>query len=235
MEDKSVKKIVSPLELISTTDIYAVQKKLASIQKFRALVKATLQKGYDYGIIAGKPVLLKPGAEKLIVLLGLRTTFNIVDKVEDWDKGFFAYTVKCTLLYGDQVITEGLGHANTRENNRVGKNPYSEANNVLKMAEKRALVDAALHAGTLSDVFTQDLEDLIERNHNNGSKGEKPISVAQLKRLYAIAGKGNIGIIEEVAKEYGYDSLKDIKRKDYEAIVNEVSERTSEHVSEKEQ
>ncbi len=39
---------------------------------------------------------------------------------------------------------------------------YSLVNTLLKMAEKRALVDAALHAGRLSDVFTQDIEDMPE-------------------------------------------------------------------------
>lgn len=39
---------------------------------------------------------------------------------------------------------------------------YSLVNTILKMAEKRALVDAALHAGRLSNVFTQDIEDLPE-------------------------------------------------------------------------
>jgi len=37
---------------------------------------------------------------------------------------------------------------------------YSQVNTILKMAKKRALVDAALSAGRLSDVFTQDIEDL---------------------------------------------------------------------------
>lgn len=37
---------------------------------------------------------------------------------------------------------------------------YSQVNTILKMAKKRALVDAALSAGRLSDVFTQDLEDM---------------------------------------------------------------------------
>lgn len=39
---------------------------------------------------------------------------------------------------------------------------FSLVNTLLKMAEKRALVDAALHAGRLSDVFTQDMEDIRE-------------------------------------------------------------------------
>lgn len=36
---------------------------------------------------------------------------------------------------------------------------YSLVNTILKIAKKRALVDAALSAGRLSDMFTQDLED----------------------------------------------------------------------------
>jgi len=37
---------------------------------------------------------------------------------------------------------------------------YSQVNTILKMAKKRALVDAALSAGRLSQVFTQDIEDI---------------------------------------------------------------------------
>ena len=37
---------------------------------------------------------------------------------------------------------------------------YSQVNTILKMAKKRALVDAALSAGRLSEVFTQDIEDM---------------------------------------------------------------------------
>jgi len=37
---------------------------------------------------------------------------------------------------------------------------FGQVNTILKMAKKRALVDAALSAGRLSDVFTQDIEDI---------------------------------------------------------------------------
>jgi len=52
---------------------------------------------------------------------------------------------------------------------------FSQVNTLLKMAKKRALVDAALSAGRLSEIFTQDIEDL----HGNGvelkeGEGEKP-------------------------------------------------------------
>lgn len=36
---------------------------------------------------------------------------------------------------------------------------FSQVNTILKMAKKRALVDAALSVGRLSDIFTQDIED----------------------------------------------------------------------------
>jgi len=39
---------------------------------------------------------------------------------------------------------------------------YSQVNTILKMAKKRALVDAALSAGRLSNVFTQDIEDMSD-------------------------------------------------------------------------
>jgi hypothetical protein len=39
---------------------------------------------------------------------------------------------------------------------------FSQVNTILKMAKKRALVDAVLSAGRLSNVFTQDIEDMVE-------------------------------------------------------------------------
>jgi len=36
---------------------------------------------------------------------------------------------------------------------------FSQVNTILKMSKKRAMVDAALSAGRLSDLFTQDMED----------------------------------------------------------------------------
>ena len=39
---------------------------------------------------------------------------------------------------------------------------FTQVNTLIKMAKKRALVDAALSAGRLSNVFTQDIEDIQE-------------------------------------------------------------------------
>ena len=58
---------------------------------------------------------------------------------------------------------------------------YSQVNTILKMAKKRALVDAALSAGRLSDIFTQDMEDtgrVVIKEHSDekqelGEPGEQ--------------------------------------------------------------
>lgn len=164
-------------------------KSMQSITSFQAIAQKQLVKDIDFGTISGtqKPTLLKPGAEKLLMILGLRSIYDVVDKVENFDQGFFAYTVKAKLFHGDDLITEGLGAANTKESryrqneydsNRHKKpwdgvsyqDPYTLQNTVLKMAKKRAQVDAALTVGSLSNVFTQDLEDMRDFSNRESSE-----------------------------------------------------------------
>lgn len=66
-----------------------------------------------------------------------------------------------------QKYTDRHGRTRYRINN---PEPYSIANTVLKMAKKRAYVDATLQVASLSDLFTQDLEDMrdvIEQEAEN--------------------------------------------------------------------
>lgn len=46
--------------------------------------------------------------------------------------------------------------------NQIRTNPADVANTILKMAKKRALIDAVLTVTAASDIFTQDIEDLPE-------------------------------------------------------------------------
>lgn len=48
------------------------------------------------------------------------------------------------------------------ENKQVRTNPADVRNTILKMAKKRAMVDAVLTVTAASDIFTQDIEDLPE-------------------------------------------------------------------------
>lgn len=166
------------MSIINNINLNQVTQQLQTIKKFQAVVQQTLQKDQDYGVIAGtgKPTLLKPGAEKLLMILGMTSEYEIIEKIVDYDKGFFSYTVKSQLFKGGKLITEGFGSANTREeryrknqydehgskswDGKTYQDPYTLNNTVLKMAKKRAQIDATLTVSSLSNVFTQDLEDM---------------------------------------------------------------------------
>lgn len=156
------------LSIIDNINVQLVQQTMQKIASFQAVVKNTLREGHDYGVIPGtgsKPTLLKPGAEKILMLLGLTSEYELIEKITDYEKGFFAFTVKCVIYRNGQKITEGMGHANTREKRYTSgkqQDPYTLANTVLKMAKKRAQVDAVLTVASLSEIFTQDLEDELE-------------------------------------------------------------------------
>ena len=165
------------LSLIENMNVAAIQATMNKISQFQAVVKGTLKEGHDYGVIPGtgdKPTLKKPGAEKILMLMGLTSEYEIIERVQDYDAGFFAFTVRCKLSHNGMLITEGVGHANTKERRytsvKKGKepqDPYTLANTVLKMAKKRAQVDAALTVASLSDIFTQDIEDMVVYNEGH--------------------------------------------------------------------
>lgn len=88
-------------------------------------VQRTLRDGLDYGQIKGcgdKPVLFKPGAEKIATLFGLRESLERLEAIKDWTgqtfkEPFFNFEYKCTLrdhLSGD-VVAECVGSCNSWE------------------------------------------------------------------------------------------------------------------------
>ena len=121
-------------------------------------------------------------------------------------------------------------------------NPADNYNTCFKMAKKRAQVDATLTCTAASDIFTQDIEEMVEndpqvnveRNQENDpiqknrdvkdGADQICISPAQGKRLWVICKSKNV--TEEVLKAYlftkGVKSSKEIQRKDYDAICGMV-------------
>ena len=74
--------------------------------------------------------------------------------------GLYSYTMNCKLLNrAGEVVGQGVGHCSTMETKYI-RNPRDLGNTVLKLAKKRALVDAVLSTFGLSERFNQDLEDL---------------------------------------------------------------------------
>lgn len=226
-------------------NIASTQQKLAKIKEFQNLVRSQFTEHLDYGIIPGskKLSMLKPGAEKILMLLGLTSKFEVEQKVQDYENGFISYSFICRLYSNDLEITQGFGTCNTKESKYEKANPYSVENTVMKMAKKRALVDAALLVGSLSDIFTQDIEEMDDLDGNR-ARDYKPqatdasgtITQKQAKRLFAIAN-GDGELVKEIMIKHGYgedDRSTSIQKLDYEKIVAEVEQKVKEN-SEKEE
>lgn len=224
------------LAIIDNVQIQQVQATMAKIRQFQQVIRQSFVEGHDYGVIPNtdKPTLLKPGAEKILMLLGLRSEFDIVDSTRDFEKGFFEYQIRCRLLHhGDVIITEGLGAANTRETKYRKLDPFTLDNTVLKMAKKRALVDAALLVGSLSDIFTQDIEDMLDlvgvpvreskQQRRYATDQDGTITRKQVNRMWALA-KGSPDIVKQALKEHGFERSEEVPKTEYDAVCHRIEQ-----------
>jgi len=82
-------------------------------------VRGCMVVGTDFGKIPGtdKDTLLKPGAEKLTELYRCTAEYELTEKIEDWDKGFFHYLFRVRIVsrVSNVVLAEGFGSANSKE------------------------------------------------------------------------------------------------------------------------
>ena len=279
--------------------------RLAALKRGQARIsqikRELMQDGSHYGTIPGtkKPTLLKPGAEVLCSIYGLRPDFLPQVQYSDGSAApTITVTMRCELHLGDTsgpVVAVGYGAANSwearyrfRQGQRacpkcgvvgsvikgkaeygggwlcwpkakaaagcgakfaendpaiteqaVGQvendNPYDLLNTLVKMAKKRAHIDAALTGTASSDLFTQDLEDLGPRGgrhdeppmDDDGSRdegraettraprparasGPKPSGLAD--RIVSFARSRNLPSAKaaEVLKSLGFASSKDV-------------------------
>lgn len=181
------------ISLIVNADMKQMTEQLKSIANFQSMVQTNLVKKQDYGVIpgTGKLTLLKPGAEKILMLMGVASEYEIIEKIEDYEKGFFAYTIRCTLLKNDVKITEGLGSCNTKEKRYRNQDVFMIVNTVLKMAKKRAQVDATLTIASLSNVFTQDIEDMDNFNEKETMDNLNINDAREMKVTFGKKHKGD--------------------------------------------
>ena len=182
-----------------------------------------------------QPILFKGGAEQIIRDYRMMDRYAVESAIEDFENGFFAYRVKCSLVAynpatGQEIVyCEGLGCANTRESKTGNQSGFDGANSALKKAKKRAMVDAAISLAGLSSMFTADLEnDAFMKGADEITKlgPDDAITTKQRRRIFAIADQH--GMTQEQAKTWltaqGFASTKDIKQKDYDHLCDLLSE-----------
>jgi hypothetical protein len=145
-------------------------------------IQSNLQAGIDYGQIHfvgkdkcrlvadgrthecldprhwSKPSLWKPGAEKICGMMGLIPRFpNMAEYEKATLRGedIKVIILKCELHTGNGfVAAEGTGARRVDQDR-------GDINKSLKMAVKSAHIDATLRVAGLSELFTQDLEDML--------------------------------------------------------------------------
>jgi hypothetical protein len=142
-------------------------------------MRRCMVEGQHFGTIPGtkKPSLWKPGAELICTLFQLGTRYPNHTNQVGREQGHFVFTLTCELFHipSGRVIGEGVGAATTMEYRyriqtedrhtdhgqliKAKYTPYDFYNTVLKIAKKRAMVDAVLTVTGASEIFTQDTED----------------------------------------------------------------------------
>lgn len=221
-------------------------------KELQQFVQSQMVKDEDYGLIPNckKPSLYKSGAEKLCNIFGFAPRFEMMSETKDFTAGFFHYQVRCKLISKRTgfVVSEGLGACNSKEGRYRNHDAFSLDNTILKMAKKRAMVDATLTATRASGIFTQDVEDIgasddethsapIPRPVTNQAPSKGVISVAQAKRLYAkskSAGASDEDMKAFLQDEYRLASSKDIPWQKYDEICQRVDAGDANGYSERE-
>jgi hypothetical protein len=102
--------------------------------------------------------LFKPGAEKITGMLGMTVHYPSLPNIEAAllnGTEIKTIVMRCELHdAAGHVVAEGVGARNLAQD-------WGDANKALKMAEKSAHIDATLRLAGLSEVFTQDVEDIV--------------------------------------------------------------------------
>lgn len=109
---------------LSTGQIQQINTAIDHYNTLVHFVRRSLRIDLDYGKVQGcgdKPILFKPGAEKIATLFGLRESLERLEAIKDWtgkDFGepFFHFEYKCTLRDGSgAVVAECIASCNSWE------------------------------------------------------------------------------------------------------------------------
>lgn len=116
IENEQQPKVVEYVPSIAQT----VDQAAENLKQMYALARKVMRYKVDYDTIPGtpKPSLLKPGAERLLQFFGLGHEVKCVNKIEDWEKGFFFYHYKVTITHPNHpgfVVAECEGSCNSKE------------------------------------------------------------------------------------------------------------------------
>lgn len=228
-DDYTAAEPASPLDLPAEVFSAGLERRKANRAVLMDWIRAALVEGVDFGKIhavgkskcrwaaAGrveecpdlkhwsKPILFKPGAEKICGMLGVTVHFpNLHDYEQAMLRGA---EIEHIILHCEirdprgRVVADGVGARSLDQDT-------GDLNKALKMAAKGSHVDATLRMAGLSEVFTQDLEVMQEEEMRGGG-------IAESRLIKAL--KGYIDTIDN------YPRLENWGKR-YVGLVNLLSE-----------
>lgn len=189
-----------------------------------------------------KPVLFKPGQEKIFSLFNLTAKlYRDVETLEMVGNPEGLVALICKVYRNNVEIAEGRGAAKIGDNSR-------DANATIKIAEKRARMDACLSLG-FSEFFTQDIEDPEYRGLAEGgdssadTKSTTPATIKQknlISKLFLERGANTPNLLLASIKANGVAEPKDMTMQEASDLIeklfaNNADVVTSEPVSREEQ
>lgn len=153
----------NPLDLTPSEFREALARRSENRRALIDWIRGSLVEGVDFGAVPlkrggySKPSLRKPGAEKICGMLGVTATFPTLKDYEAAaleGRRLEQIVLRCHLTSPDgQIVADGVGARSVEQD-------HGDLNKALKMAVKSAMIDATLRMAGLSEIFTQDLEDM---------------------------------------------------------------------------
>ena len=171
---------VNPLDLPPEQFQESLERRKANRKSLIDWVREALVEGVDFGRIHfvkkstcslgknctidghfAKPSLFKPGAEKILGMLGITVnwpTLNQYEQVALDGRKIESIVLRCEAITASgEVAAEGMGARSVAQDG-------GDLNKALKMAKKSGMIDMTLTLGGLSEIFTQDIEDMVRKS-----------------------------------------------------------------------
>lgn len=181
-----------------------------------------------------KSSLFKPGAEKICGMLGVTVRYP---SLPEYEKAALTGTnlsqiiIRCEIVDGSgRVVADGVGA-------RIISQDNGDINKSLKMAEKSAHIDATLRMAGLSEVFTQDIEDMVrlreaesiqraEAELNTGFDGISKTQHQRLETKIKELGLDRARVKEWMAKasHNRFTSFLELNQEFYQILYNKLDQ-----------
>ena len=141
---------------VALSPAMSVSQAVQAYKTIQEIVSKVLVEGRDYGVIPGTrggPSLWKPGAEKLCGIFGLAVTIAHIETNRQENSLEYTVTVELVSRHTGAVVGQGIGSCNSGERKYKSVLLPDLQNTLLKMAKKRAQIDAVLSATGASGFF----------------------------------------------------------------------------------